>query len=65
MWAFLFLIFTLFILIVVRIKESKVYNEKDKEFRKEEEKVSGFTGEVVRGARDIKMLNAEHSFLEL
>ena len=62
-WAFLFLIFTLFILIVVRIKESKVYNEKDKEFRKEEEKVSGFTGEVVRGARDIKMLNAEHSFL--
>ena len=64
-WAFLFLIFMLFVLIIVRIKESRVYNEKDKEFRKEEEKVSGFTGEVVRGARDIKMLNAENSFLRV
>ena len=64
-WAFLFLIFMLFVLIIVRIKESRVYNEKDKEFRKEQEKVSGFTGEVVRGARDIKMLNAENSFLRV
>ena len=42
---------------------SKV-NEKDKEFRKENENVSGFTGELVRGARDIKMLSAENSFIK-
>ena len=42
---------------------SKV-NEKDKEFRKENENVSGFTGELVRGARDIKMLSAEKSFIK-
>ena len=39
-------------------------NENDKEFRKKNEKVSGFIGELVRGARDIKMLNAEKSFMK-
>lgn len=34
----------------------------DKEFRKSKEKVSGFIGELVRGARDIKMLNSEKDF---
>ena len=38
-------------------------NEKDKIFRKTNEKVSGFIGEIIRGAKDIKMLNAEKSFL--
>lgn len=42
---------------------SKV-NEKDKIFRKENENVSGFTAELVRGARDIKMLSAENSFIK-
>ncbi len=39
-------------------------NEKDKLFRKENEKVSGFVGELVRGVRDIKMLSAEKSFVK-
>jgi len=39
-------------------------NEKDKIFRKENEKVSGFVGELVRGVRDIKMLSAEKSFVK-
>ena len=34
-------------------------------FRGEEDNVSGFTGEVVRGARDIKMLHAENSFINV
>ena len=40
----------------------KTRNENDKAFRKKNEKVTGFVGELVRGARDIKMLNAENSF---
>ena len=45
-------------------KRISVQNEKDKIFRKENENVSGFIGELVRGVRDIKMLNAEKSFLK-
>ena len=64
-WFFIYFVIMMFILTFIRIKESRVYNEQDKIFRKEEEGVSGFTGEVVRGARDIKMLNAENSFLKV
>ncbi len=45
------------------IKNEKV-GEKDKEFRKESDKVAGLTGELVRGARDIKMLYAKESFMK-
>jgi ABC-type multidrug transport system fused ATPase/permease subunit len=45
------------------IKNEKV-GEKDKEFRRESDRVAGLTGELVRGARDIKMLHAKESFME-
>lgn len=45
------------------VKNEKV-GEKDKEFRKESDKVAGLTGELVRGARDIKMLYAKESFMK-
>ena len=45
------------------IKNEKV-GIKDKEFRKESDKVAGLTGELVRGARDIKMLHAKDSFMK-
>lgn len=45
------------------VKNEKV-GEKDKEFRKESDKVAGMTGELVRGARDIKMLFAKESFMK-
>lgn len=45
----------------IRIKEE---TKKDKEYRKIAERTSGLAGELVRGVRDIKMLNAEKSFLE-
>lgn len=49
------------ILFVIR---SKKVNEKDKIFRKQREKTSGLVGELVRGIRDIKMLNAKDSFMD-
>ena len=62
--AFIYLIvMTLILFTIERIRVNK-YNLKDKEFRKENEKVSGFVGEMVRGSRDIKMLNAEDSFID-
>ena len=38
-------------------------NEDDKVVRKAKEKTTGFIGELVRGARDIKMLNSEKDFV--
>ena len=61
--VFVFVLFsTLFIGYFEQIRISKT-NESDKVFRKENENVSGFIGELVRGSRDIKMLSAENSFI--
>lgn len=54
------MVITLYLISSVRVKK---YNERDKVFRKKNENVSGFVGEIVRGLRDIKMLNAENNFL--
>ena len=58
-----YLIASLVLSILNYIKNEKV-GEKDKEFRKESDKVAGLTGELVRGARDIKMLYAKESFMK-
>ena len=54
---------SLILTILNYIKNEKV-GELDKEFRKESDKVAGLTGELVRGARDIKMLFAKESFMK-
>ena len=62
----IFICLILFILIIAYFEKKRVliHSKKDKEFRGEQEKVSGFIGELVRGVRDIKMLSAEASFLK-
>ena len=52
------LILTLFHLIKV-----KKVGEKDVLFRKQRDKTSGLSTELIRGVRDIKMLNAKYSFM--
>lgn len=61
---FLYLVITSFIIFLIEKKRIMKRNEEDKIYRKNDEKVSGFIGELVRGVRDIKMLNAEDSFIE-
>ena len=58
-----YFIASLVLTILNYVKNEKV-GEKDKEFRKESDKVAGLTGELVRGARDIKMLYAKESFMK-
>ncbi|MCI8347798.1 MAG: ABC transporter ATP-binding protein [Bacilli bacterium] len=60
--AFLYLVFMLFIYYFIERKRVCIKTENDKVIRKKSEKVSGFIGELVRGVRDLKMLNAEDSF---
>ena len=61
---FFYYVFTSLILSLFNYVKNEKVGEKDKEFRKESDKVAGLTGELVRGARDIKMLYAKESFME-
>ncbi len=63
-WAFFYMIFVIIVLFFIEKKRTIIYNQYDKKFRKKNEKVSGFVGEIVRGIRDIKLLNAESSFTD-
>ena len=61
----LFCLFLLFILVIAEIskRSSNAITAKDKIRKKNKEKVAGFTSEIVRGSKDIKVLNAEESFI--
>ena len=60
---FLFMIVMVLVIGFFEQKRVSLQNEKDKVFRKENENVSGFIGELVRGVRDIKMKKKKKSFL--
>lgn len=49
--------------IFVETKRQKEVKKEDRVFRNENEKYTGIIGEMVRGAKDIKLVRAEKSFL--
>lgn len=53
-------IITIFIVETIRVRK---FSENDKKFRKISEQTTGLSGELVRGVRDLKVLNAGDSFL--
>lgn len=61
--VFIYMFISLVILYLIERMRTIRKNEDDKVFRKKQERVTGFIGELVRGARDIKMLNSEKDFL--
>ena len=61
---FLYIVIMITTIFIVEKKRITIVNQKDKAYRKEHEKLSGFVGELVHGAHDIKMLNAENSFIK-
>ena len=60
---FFYLIASLILTIFHLIKVKRV-GEKDIFFRKQRDKTTGLTTELIRGVRDIKMLNAKESFMQ-
>lgn len=62
--VFLFYVLFLTILIILQKKKVTKWKENDKKRREVSEKSTGFIGEVVRGCKDIKVLNAEDSMLK-
>lgn len=61
---FLYYLIASLILTMLHLIKSKKYGEKDIEHRKQTEKVSGFASELVRGVKDIKILNAQNGFFK-
>lgn len=61
---FIFVLIAFTIRLIIEIIRINTYNKNDKEYRKINDNITGFTGEIVRGAEDIKMLNGEESFLK-
>ena len=61
--CFLYLAIATTITFILDKKRTDEKVKNDKEARKKEEQVTGFVGEMVRGVRDVKMLNAENSFI--
>ena len=61
---FIFVLIAFAIRFTIEINRINTYNENDKTYRKNNDAMTGFTGEIVRGAEDIKMLNGEKSFLK-
>jgi len=61
--VFLYYLLVSVILTILYHKKTKEKGKKEVQFRNQTEKVSSLVGELVRGIRDIKMLNAKDSFM--
>ena len=62
--VFIYYCITSIVLTFLFYKKTQKKGKKDIEFRNKTEVVSGLTSELVRGSRDIKMLNAKNSFMK-
>ena len=61
--VFVFQILFFVLIYLLQRKKTRDEKERDKIYRVKNERVSGLVGELVRGARDIKMLNSENDFM--
>lgn len=61
---FLYYVAVFLIMLYFQKKRIREITKKDREYRSQREKTSGLATELVRGVRDIKMLNAEDSFMK-
>lgn len=61
---FIYYLVAAIILTILYYAKNESVGEKDKSFRNQSDKVAGLIGELVRGARDIKMLFAKESFMK-
>ena len=61
---FIYYLIAAIVLTILHYIKNEEVGKKDIEFRNQSDKVAGLTGELVRGARDIKMLFAKESFMK-
>ena len=61
---FIYFVITMIIIFIINKLKMKKYYDLDKKFRIHHEQTTGLISELVRGAKDIKVLNAEKSFIK-
>lgn len=61
--VFLYYLFVSIVLSTLHIIKTKKYGKKDMEYHNKSENVSSLISELVRGEKDIKMLNSQESFM--
>jgi len=61
---FIYYFISSLILTILNLIKTNKYGIKNKEFRNQQDKVYGLTAELVRGSRDIKMLNCKNNIVE-
>lgn len=61
--VFLYYLLVAIILTILYLEKSKKYENVFKVYKKETDNVSSLIGELIRGVRDIKMLNSKESFM--
>lgn len=63
---FIFLYYCIAIVVIFIVEKTRIkkFNELDKHYRKSAEVTTGLVGELVRGVRDVKVLNASSSFMK-
>ncbi|MBR4350702.1 MAG: ABC transporter ATP-binding protein [Bacilli bacterium] len=59
----LFYLIVAVLLTIIHLIKARKFKEKDRIRRKENEKLTSLSTELIRGTRDIKMLNAKKSFI--
>lgn len=62
-WVGLYLTIFIIVYFIFSKLRIKVMNKLDEKYRNQRENTSGFATELIRGVRDIKMLNARESFI--
>ena len=62
--VFLFYLVAMLTLTTLHLIRANKMNKKDREKREQQEHVSGLMAELIRGTRDVKMLDAKDSFLK-
>lgn len=61
--VFLYYLFASLILTIIHLIKVEKVGKKDNLYRLQREKTAGLSTELIRGARDIKMLNAKETFM--
>lgn len=61
---FIYLVLLVFLLYLVDSKRTNIKTNNMEKIKKQQEKVSSFSSELCRGAKDIKMLSSEKSFIK-
>lgn len=63
-YIFLFYVCFLIILFLIQKRKNDIYQKNDAIYRKRKERATSLVSELIRGAKDVKVLNAEDSFLK-